>query len=120
MNLSHYKLCHSHCKRNKTNFYDSRRKNEANAKKKEPKRRKGKNAKNTENGGDSLLNATNSDMDPMPPSSLHIMDGILTDGHMTTEEFERHMESQQSLLDLPEATDTVPAEMFSHEPSLDG
>lgn len=94
-----------------------------------PKRRKKKNAENEENannsenienGGDGLLNATNSDMDNMPSSSLHMMDGILTDGHMTTEEFERHMESQQSLMDLPEASDTVPAEMFSHEASLDG
>lgn len=102
-------------------MYNFRRKKEANAQeKKAPKRRKKKNAKNGDNGDESLLNVPNSDMDNMAPSSLHMLDGILTDGHMTTDDFERHMESQRSLMDLPEASDTVPAEMFSHEPSLDG
>lgn len=58
-------------------------------------------------------------MDNMASSSLNIMDGILG-GHMTSEELERHLVSQQSLMDLdPAASVTVPAEMFSHEPSLD-
>uniref|UniRef100_T1J6I1 INO80 complex subunit E N-terminal domain-containing protein n=1 Tax=Strigamia maritima TaxID=126957 RepID=T1J6I1_STRMM len=41
------------------------------------------------------------------------------DGHMTSEEIERHLESRQSLLDLlPErAPLTVPTEMFSNDPS---
>ncbi|GBN31054.1 INO80 complex subunit E [Araneus ventricosus] len=42
------------------------------------------------------------------------------DGHMTSEEIERHLEAKQSLRDLiPEKTPlTVPAEMFSNEPSV--
>ncbi|XP_055950642.1 uncharacterized protein LOC129984693 [Argiope bruennichi] len=44
----------------------------------------------------------------------------LGDGHMTSEEIERHLEAKQSLRDLiPEKTPlTVPAEMFSNEPSV--
>ena len=44
-----------------------------------------------------------------------------TDGHMTAEEVERHLQSLQSLMELvPErAPPTVPNEMFSNEPSLD-
>ena len=44
-----------------------------------------------------------------------------TDGHMTAEEVERHLQSRQSLMELvPErAPPTVPNEMFSNEPSLD-
>lgn len=45
-------------------------------------------------------------------------DTILSDGHMTAEEVERHLQSRQSLMGLvPPAT--VPTEMFSNEPSLD-
>ncbi|PRD26334.1 UNVERIFIED_CONTAM: Ino80e [Trichonephila clavipes] len=42
------------------------------------------------------------------------------DGHMTSEEIERHLEAKQSLRDLiPEKTPlTVPVEMFSNEPSV--
>jgi len=50
---------------------------------------------------------------PVSTSSVH------GDGHMTSEEIERHLESRQSLLDLlPErAPLTVPTEMFSNDPS---
>lgn len=44
----------------------------------------------------------------------------ISDGHMTAEEVERHLQSRQSLIGLvPEAPATVPNEMFSNEPSLD-
>lgn len=44
----------------------------------------------------------------------------VSDGHMTAEEVERHLQSRQSLIGLvPEAPATVPNEMFSNEPSLD-
>lgn len=46
---------------------------------------------------------------------------LLSDGHMTPEEVERHLESRQTYLELvPEkAPPTVPNEMFSNDPSLD-
>lgn len=46
---------------------------------------------------------------------------LLSDGHMTPEEVERHLESRQTYLELvPEkAPPTVPTEMFSNDPSLD-
>ncbi|XP_044755252.1 uncharacterized protein LOC123314190 [Coccinella septempunctata] len=45
---------------------------------------------------------------------------IISDGHMTPEEVERHLQSQSFLDFLPErAPPTVPTEMFSNEPSLD-
>lgn len=45
---------------------------------------------------------------------------ILSDGHMTPEEVERHLQSQSFLELVPErAPPTVPTEMFSNEPSLD-
>lgn len=44
----------------------------------------------------------------------------VSDGHMTAEEVERHLQSRQSLIGIvPEAPETVPNEMFSNEPSLD-
>jgi len=45
---------------------------------------------------------------------------ISHDGHMTSEEIERHLEAKQSLRDLiPEKTPlTVPVELFSNEPSV--
>lgn len=45
----------------------------------------------------------------------------MSDGHMTPEEVERHLESRQTYLELvPEkAPPTVPTEMFSNDPSLD-
>lgn len=43
----------------------------------------------------------------------------ITDGHMTAEEVERHLQSKQSLIGMFEAPTTVPTEMFSNEPSLD-
>lgn len=50
----------------------------------------------------------------------NFVDGILNDGHMPTDELARHLRARQSLMDfVPEASDTVPAEMFSHEQSLD-
>lgn len=46
---------------------------------------------------------------------------IISDGHMTAEEVERHLQSRQSFIEMvPErAPPTVPTEMFSNEPSLD-
>ncbi|CAH0547997.1 unnamed protein product [Brassicogethes aeneus] len=45
---------------------------------------------------------------------------ILSDGHMTPEEVERHLQAQSFMELLPErAPPTVPTEMFSNEPSLD-
>lgn len=45
---------------------------------------------------------------------------VLSDGHMTPEEVERHLQSQSFLDLVPErAPPTVPTEMFSNEPSLD-
>lgn len=44
---------------------------------------------------------------------------ILSDGHMTPEEVERHLQSRQSFMELERAPPTVPTEMFSNEPSLD-
>jgi len=45
---------------------------------------------------------------------------VLSDGHMTPEEVERHLQSQTFLDLVPErAPLTVPTEMFSNEPSLD-
>lgn len=45
----------------------------------------------------------------------------MSDGHMTAEEVERHLQSRQSIIGMvPErAPPTVPTEMFSNEPSLD-
>ncbi|XP_035227380.1 uncharacterized protein LOC118199596 [Stegodyphus dumicola] len=56
-------------------------------------------------------------------SSNALIEGLAIshgDGHMTSEEIERHLEAKQSLRDLiPEKTPlTVPAEMFSNEPSV--
>ncbi|XP_014211982.1 uncharacterized protein LOC106641916 [Copidosoma floridanum] len=52
-------------------------------------------------------------------NSLHC--SILSDGHMTPEEVERHLESRQNYLELlPEkAPATVPTEMFSNDASPD-
>lgn len=44
---------------------------------------------------------------------------ILSEGHMTPEEVERHLQSRQSFMELERAPPTVPTEMFSNEPSLD-
>lgn len=54
----------------------------------------------------------------MPGSS--VTGNILSDGHMTPEEVERHLQSQNYVELVPErAPPTVPTEMFSNEPSLD-
>lgn len=52
--------------------------------------------------------------------SLPSLPVSLGDGHMTSEEIERHLEAKQSLRDLiPEKTPlTVPVELFSNEPSV--
>ncbi|XP_030745470.1 uncharacterized protein LOC115874456 [Sitophilus oryzae] len=52
---------------------------------------------------------------------LHVpTTNVLSDGHMTPEEVERHLQSQSFLDLVPErAPPTVPTEMFSNEPSLD-
>lgn len=50
------------------------------------------------------------------------MPNIMSDGHMTAEEVERHLQSRQTIMEMvmPErAPPTVPNEMFSNEPSLD-
>lgn len=53
----------------------------------------------------------------MPPTNNT---SILSDGHMTPEEVERHLQSQSFMEFVPErAPPTVPTEMFSNEPSLD-
>ncbi|XP_003424917.1 INO80 complex subunit E [Nasonia vitripennis] len=50
-----------------------------------------------------------------------ILPSLISDGHMTPEEVERHLESRQNYLELvPEkAPPTVPTEMFSNDVSLD-
>lgn len=54
-----------------------------------------------------------------PPLQLPATN-VLSDGHMTPEEVERHLQSQSFLDLMPErAPPTVPTEMFSNEPSLD-
>ncbi|XP_063905627.1 uncharacterized protein LOC135124484 [Zophobas morio] len=54
----------------------------------------------------------------LPGSSAN--SNILSDGHMTPEEVERHLQSQNYVELVPErAPPTVPTEMFSNEPSLD-
>lgn len=55
---------------------------------------------------------------PEPVQTLNT--DTISDGHMTAEEVERHLQSRQSLIGLvPEVGNTVPTEMFSNEPSLD-
>ncbi|XP_050312429.1 INO80 complex subunit E isoform X2 [Anthonomus grandis grandis] len=57
-----------------------------------------------------------------PSQTMHIQmpTNVLSDGHMTPEEVERHLQSQSFLDLVPErAPPTVPTEMFSNEPSLD-
>lgn len=88
----------------------SRRKNSSNAAQNKnanpPKRRKQTQKK---------ANNTNS----RAPAAVINTDTI-TDGHMTAEEVERHLQSKQSLIGIGmEAPATVPTEMFSNEPSLD-
>ncbi|XP_015607194.1 INO80 complex subunit E isoform X2 [Cephus cinctus] len=59
---------------------------------------------------------------PSVQSANNIMPmSLMSDGHMTPEEVERHLESRQTYLELvPEkAPPTVPTEMFSNDPSLD-
>lgn len=59
---------------------------------------------------------------PLVQSSNNVMPmSLMSDGHMTPEEVERHLESRQTYLELvPEkAPPTVPTEMFSNDPSLD-
>ncbi|KAB0795074.1 hypothetical protein PPYR_11913 [Photinus pyralis] len=58
---------------------------------------------------------------PMLQIPVPISSSNLSDGHMTPEEVERHLQSRQSYMELvPErAPLTVPTEMFSNEPSLD-
>jgi INO80 complex subunit E len=54
------------------------------------------------------------------PGSSASSSNILSDGHMTPEEVERHLQSQNYVELVPErAPPTVPTEMFSNEPSLD-
>lgn len=58
---------------------------------------------------------------PMQTNNISSMVSMMSDGHMTPEEVERHLESRQTYLELvPEkAPPTVPTEMFSNDPSLD-
>ncbi|XP_033337302.2 uncharacterized protein LOC117226754 [Megalopta genalis] len=65
---------------------------------------------------------TKSNSTPIVQSSNNIVPmSLMSDGHMTPEEVERHLESRQTYLELvPEkAPPTVPTEMFSNDPSLD-
>lgn len=65
---------------------------------------------------------TKSNNTPVVQSSNNIVPmSLMSDGHMTPEEVERHLESRQTYLELvPEkAPPTVPTEMFSNDPSLD-
>lgn len=59
---------------------------------------------------------------PQPASNVmaESLSVSLGDGHMTSEEIERHLEAKHSLRDLiPEKTPlTVPVELFSNEPSV--
>jgi len=52
-------------------------------------------------------------------NSMTLSNSMMSDGHMTPEEVERHLQSRQSFLELERAPLTVPTEMFSNEPSLD-
>lgn len=52
-------------------------------------------------------------------TAVHMNNVSMSDGHMTPEEVERHLQSRQSFLELERAPLTVPTEMFSNEPSLD-
>lgn len=58
---------------------------------------------------------------PIQTNNISSMVTMMSDGHMTPEEVERHLESRQTYLELvPEkAPPTVPTEMFSNDPSLD-
>ncbi|KAG7212678.1 hypothetical protein KM043_012957 [Ampulex compressa] len=65
---------------------------------------------------------TKSNNTPTVQASNNIVPiSLMSDGHMTPEEVERHLESRQTYLELvPEkAPPTVPTEMFSNDPSLD-
>lgn len=55
------------------------------------------------------------------PLNIATSNSFLSDGHMTPEEVERHLQSRHGFMELiPErAPPTVPNEMFSNEPSLD-
>lgn len=57
----------------------------------------------------------------MQTISTTVATNLISDGHMTPEEVERHLQSRQSYMELvPEkAPPTVPTEMFSNDPSLD-
>lgn len=59
-------------------------------------------------------------LQPAPNVVIEALPVSLGDGHMTSEEIERHLEAKQSLRDLiPEKTPlTVPVELFSNEPSV--
>ncbi|XP_011309052.1 uncharacterized protein [Fopius arisanus] len=58
---------------------------------------------------------------PLQSNNVVSVVSMMSDGHMTPEEVERHLESRQTYLELvPEkAPPTVPTEMFSNDPSLD-
>ncbi|XP_073981823.1 uncharacterized protein [Rhodnius prolixus] len=43
----------------------------------------------------------------------------IIDGHMTSEEVERHLESRQRYMEIDKPPVTIPTEMFSNDPSLD-
>lgn len=57
---------------------------------------------------------------PTPNVKIETLPVSHGDGHMTSEEIERHLEAKHSLRDLiPEKTPlTVPVELFSNEPSV--
>uniref|UniRef100_A0A146L3M1 INO80 complex subunit E n=2 Tax=Lygus hesperus TaxID=30085 RepID=A0A146L3M1_LYGHE len=77
-------------------------------------------------GGSSKSNTPAKKKKPPPKvksSSLTQLQNIqapaIVDGHMTTEEIERHLESRQRFMELDKTPTTMPSEMFSNDPSLD-
>ncbi|KAI4497453.1 hypothetical protein M0802_007464 [Mischocyttarus mexicanus] len=66
------------------------------------------------------VSKTNNIPTVQPPNNM-VPISLMSDGHMTPEEVERHLESRQTFIELvPEkAPPTVPTEMFSNDPSLD-
>lgn len=53
------------------------------------------------------------------PQLQTLQQSSLSDGHMTSDEVERHLESRQRYLEMDKTPVTMPNEMFSNDPSLD-
>ncbi|KAL1140534.1 hypothetical protein AAG570_000464 [Ranatra chinensis] len=52
-------------------------------------------------------------------SQLPTVQSSAMDGHMTSEEVERHLEGRQRYMEIDKTPVTMPTEMFSNDPSLD-